>query len=83
MCVVQEQVYPIHPLHGALHVPYVSVRVTRGDLVAHGYAYAPPRCRPSQYRTTFIILSGSLWNDLADSVLDGVRLVRFKSRVKR
>ena len=37
------------------------------------------RCRASQYRRTFIPLSVSLWNDLADSVFDGVGLAGFKS----
>ena len=35
-------------------------------LVAHRYTYAPPCCRNSQYRRTFVPLSVSLWNDLAD-----------------
>ena len=52
---------PMHPLCGALHVPYVPVRVTRGTLIAHRYTYAPPCCRTSQYRRTFILLSVSLW----------------------
>ena len=65
---------------GALPVPYVPARVTRGALVAHRYAYAPPRCRTSQYRRSFIPLSVSLWNDLADPVFDGVGLAGFKSR---
>ena len=30
-----------HPLYGALPVPYVPVRVTRGALVSHRYIYAP------------------------------------------
>ena len=38
---------PVHPLNGALPLPYVPVRVTRGALVAHRYTYAPPRCRTS------------------------------------
>ena len=42
----------------------MPVRVTRGALVAHRYTFAPPRCRTSQYRRTFIPLSVSLWNDL-------------------
>ena len=70
---------PIHPLHGALPVPYVPVRVTRGAMIAHRYTYAPPRCRTSQYRRTFIPESVSLWNDLDDPVFDGVGLVVFKS----
>ena len=63
---------PVHPLNGALPGPYVPVRVTHGALVAHRYTYAPPRCRSSQYRRTFIPLSVSLWNDLANPVFDGV-----------
>ena len=39
---------------GALHVPYVPVRVTRGGVIAHLYTNAPPRCRTSQYRWTFV-----------------------------
>ena len=77
-----------HPLCGALPVPYVPVRVTRGALIAHRYTFAPPRCRTSQYRRTFIFrtsqyrstLSVSLWNDLVDPVFDGVGLAGFKSR---
>ena len=71
---------PKHPLCGALPVPYVPVRITRGALIAHRYTYAPPSCRTSQYRMTFIPLSVSLWNDLADLVFDGVGLSGFKSR---
>ena len=44
------------------------------------YIYAPPLCRTSQYRRTFIHLSVSLWNDLSDPVFDGVGLAGFKSR---
>ena len=71
---------PGHSLNGALPEPYVAVRVTRGVLVAHRYTYAPPRCRTSQYNRTFILLSVSLWNDLANSVFDGVALAGFNSR---
>ena len=70
----------MHPLCGALPVPYVPVRVTRGALIAHRYTYAPLRCRTSQYRRTFIPLSVSLWNDLVDPVFDGAGLAGFKSR---
>ena len=70
---------PMHPLCGALPVPYVPVRVTRGAVIAHRFTYAPPRCRTSQYRRTFIPLSVSLWNDLSDPVFDGVGLTGFKS----
>ena len=67
----------VHPLNGVLHGPYVPVRVTCGALVVHRYTYAPPRCRTSQYRRTFILLSVSFWNDLAHPVFDGVRLAGF------
>ena len=60
--------------------PFVTVRVSRDALVAHRYTYALPRCGTSQYRITFIALSVSLWNDLADPVFDGVGLAGFKCR---
>ena len=60
---------PMHPLNDALPVPYVPVRVTRGALIAHRFTYAPTHtCRTSQYRRTFVHLSVSLWNHLADPV---------------
>ena len=55
----------MHSLYGALPVPYVPVRVTRGAVISHWYTYAPPRCRTSQYRRTFLPWSVSLWNDLS------------------
>ena len=70
----------MHPFNGALPGPYVLVRVTRAALVAHRYTYAPPRCRTLQYSRTFIPLSVSLWNDLANPVFDGEGLAGFKSR---
>ena len=70
----------MHPLNGALLGPYVPARVTRGALVTDRHTYAPPRCRTSQYSRTFIPLSVSLWNDLANPVFDGVGLAGFKSR---
>ena len=72
MHVVQDQMYQMHPLYGALPVPYVPVRVTRGALVAHRHTYAPPRCRTSQYCRTFIPLPVSLWNDLDAALFDGL-----------
>ena len=63
---------PILSVYGALPVPYVPVRVTRGALVAHRYTCAPPRCRTSQYHRTFIPFSASQWNDPADPAFDGV-----------
>ena len=56
----------------------VPVQATRDALVAHRYT----RCRTSQYYRTFILLSVSLWNDLADPVFDGVGPTGFKSRAK-
>ena len=55
---------PKHPLCGALPVPYVPVRVTRGALIPHRYTFVPPRCRTSQYRRTFVpshYLYGMIW----------------------
>ena len=71
---------PMHSLFDVLPGPYVPVRGTRGALVAHRHTYAPPRCRTSQYRRTFVALSVSLWNDLADPVFDGVGLAGLESR---
>ena len=62
---------PVHPLYGALPGPYVPVRVTRGALVAHRFTYAPPRCGTSQHGRSFIPLSVSFWNDLANPIFDG------------
>ena len=71
---------PMHPLNGALPLPYVPARVTRGAFVAHIHLCAPPRCRASQYRRSFVPISASLWNDLSDPVFDDVGLAGFKSR---
>ena len=67
----------MHPISGALPLPYVPARVT---LAAHGHSFVPPRCRTSPYRRSFVPLSVSLWNDLSDPVFDGVGLAGFKSR---
>ena len=71
---------PMYPLSGALPLPYVPARVTRGALVAHRHSFALPRCWTSQYRRTFVSLSVFLSNDLTDLVFDGVGLAGFKSR---
>ena len=65
---------PVHPLNGAVPGPL------HGALIAHRYNYAPTRCRTLQYSRTFIPLSVSLWNDLANPVFDSVGLAGFKSR---
>ena len=51
---------PMHPLSGALPLPYVPASVTLGGLVAHRHSYAPPSCRTSQYRRRLVPLSVSL-----------------------
>ena len=58
----------MHPLNHDLPGPYLPVRVTLSDPVAHQYTYGGT----SLYHMTFILLSVSLWNDLADPVFDGV-----------
>ena len=63
---------PLHPLRGALLLPYVPVCVTRGALVAHRHSFVPPRCWTSHYHRSFVPLSLSLWNYLSDPVFDGV-----------
>ena len=57
---------PIQPLSGALPLPYVPARVTDGALIAHRHSFAPPRCRASQYRRTFVLLLVTLLNDVCD-----------------
>ena len=55
----------MHPLcGGALPLPYVSVWVTSGAVIAHQYTYASPSYRTSQYSKTFIPLPVSLCSDL-------------------
>ena len=71
---------PMHPLSGALPLPYVPARVTRGALLAHRHSFAPPRSGTSQYSRSFVPLSVSLSNDLSDPVFDVVGLTDFKSR---
>ena len=68
---------PMHPLSGALYLPYVPTRVTRGALVAYMHSFVPPHCGTSQYLRTFVPLSVSLWNELSDPVFDGVGLAGF------
>ena len=65
---------PKSPLYGA------QIRVTRCALVAYWYTCASLRCRTSHHCRAFISLSVYLWNDLADTVFDGVRMAGFKGR---
>ena len=60
---------PMHPLYGALPVPDVPVRVTRGAVITNRYTYAPPRCRTSQHRE---VLRGSAAVVLAQGLARGV-----------
>ena len=60
---------PLHPLCGALPVPYVPVHVTRGAVLAHRFTYAPPRSiagllLPCQYlcRTIFVTRCLMVWD---------------------
>ena len=71
----------MHPLYCGLLGSYVPVRVTRGALVAHRCTYERPLRITSQYPSTFIRPSVSLWNDLGGPLFDGVGLEGFKSRV--
>ena len=81
-CIVYKIKYnPMHPFYGALPVPYVTVRVAHGVMVAHRYTYAPSRCTTSLYRIIYMPLYSvpvSLF--LSDPVFDGVALADFKSR---
>ena len=69
---------------GVLSCPFWSTVLQCGArLPMHTFnhwTYAPPRCRPSEYRRIFITLSVSLWYDLTDPVFDGVGLADFKRR---
>ena len=74
---------------GVLPCPFWSTVLQRGAklpihfklaLLAHRYTYVPPHCRTLQHHRTFIPLSVSLWNDLANPVFDSVGLAGFKSR---
>ena len=62
----------MHSLYGALRVPFVPERVTRGCSGRTQQNLAGQQ--------DFYFISLSLWNDLADPVFDGVGLAGFKSR---
>ena len=44
----------MHLLSNALPSQYLPTHVTRGPLVAQRHPFAPPLCRTSQYRRTFV-----------------------------
>ena len=70
----------MHTLSSVFPLRCVPACVTRGASVSHRHLFAPPRCRTSQYRRTFVALSMSIRSDLNDRVCDGVGLSGFKSR---
>ena len=65
---------PMHPLSGALPLPYVPARVARGVLIAHRHSFAPPCCRtrfstveplcPSQclFETILVAMYSMVWD---------------------
>ena len=65
-----------HFLYGEL-TARTCASVGRGAVVAHRYTYAPASSLQN-FAVTFIPISVSLWNDLADHVVDGVGLAGFK-----
>ena len=80
-CPAKIRCYLIHPLYVSLPVSNVPVLLTPTYwwvlFGTHQYIYVPPCWRTWQYHTTFIWVSVSLWNDLGDTVFDGVRLECF------
>ena len=62
----------MHPLNGALAGPYMPVRVTRGALVRHRYTLCTASLQNLAVQQDFYSPLGSLWNDLANPVFDGV-----------
>ena len=63
---------PMHPLYGALPVPYVRVRATRYAVIAALWR--------SQLGDSLASIADKLWNDLSDPAFDAVGLAGFKSR---
>ena len=45
---------PVHPLCGAVPLPYVPARVTRGALVAHRPSFVSSHCKTYEHRRTFV-----------------------------
>ena len=63
----------MHPLNGALPLPYVPARVTRGASIAQKHSFSSSHCRTSHYSRTFVPISVSLWNDLGDPVFSDAK----------
>ena len=80
----------MHSLSGALPLPYVQARVTRGALVLIGTRWrllvvgllsiAEALCPILWNHSLESFFGIILWNDLSDPVFDGVGLAGFKSR---
>ena len=75
---------PMLPLYGALPLAYVSVRVTRGAVIAHRYPNSPLTTRflfPCQYLCgTILVTQDGVGLVTGVWAFDGVGLVGFKSR---
>ena len=69
----------MHPLYDALTVPYVSVRVTCGAMVAHRYIISLLAAGPGRPQDFYPPLSISV-NYIGDPVFDGAGLEGFKRR---
>ena len=74
LCILHKVRYnPLHPYCGALHVPFVPVRVTLGALFAHiGILKSHLAAEPGSTAGLLFHLSASLWNDLDYPVFDGI-----------
>ena len=72
----------MHPLNGALPVPYVLVQVSHGAVHAHLILGRLMHCFAAEPRRNagVLYLSVSLWNDLANPIFNGVGLAAFKRR---
>ena len=70
----------LHPLYGALPVPYVLVRVHVALRLQIGTLMCLLTAEPLSIAGLLFPFSVSLWNDLSDPIFDGVGLTGFKSR---
>ena len=61
-CYLLSKCNSMHPLYGAIPVPYLPALVTLVSLVAHRYDYAPLPCRTLQYRITLFYPLSMVWN---------------------
>ena len=70
---------PMHPLHGALPVPYVPVLVTLGAVIARSIHLCSSLLQNLAEPPDFYSLISISVNDLCDPVLDGVGSGGFKT----